>query len=138
MVRASIAASPGAQAGTVPMKKPVSALAVLVAVWSCSAAVAQEMPMRDVDLLAVNASEPGTSHSTLIDTTDSGGGASGARALRGGDGMRPGSARGDDDDAPTDSAPVKAAPAGDGAAPATSAPKRPSYRWQSLVPGAIK
>jgi hypothetical protein len=119
------------------MKKPVSALAVLVAAWSCTAAFAQEAPLRGVGLLALNTSEP-SSHSTLVEPSDGGGGTVGARALRGGDGMRPGSGQADDDDgASADALPAKAGTPAD-PAPPVSAPRRPSYRWQSLVPGAIK
>ena len=135
MVRASIAASPGVQAGMVPMKKRVSALAVLVAAVSCSAAFAQEMSFRDVDRLAMNTSEPGAGHSTLIEASDSGGG---SRTASGGDGMRPVGARADEDDSAVDALPVKATAPSEPTTPAAAVPKRPSYRWQSLVPGAIK
>ncbi|MEO5626502.1 MAG: hypothetical protein ABIQ70_10885 [Dokdonella sp.] len=128
------------------MKTFAIALAVLVTATSASAALAQSAPVRGVGLLALNASEVrssagGTSgtRTTLIEVPDSGGGGLvGARAARGsGDGGR--SAH--DTDAPVapDALPAKASIApGDPTAPATMTPKRTNYRWQTLVPGAIK
>lgn len=76
----------------------------------------------------------GGTSSKLVETVDSGGGGASGRAA-------------------TSSAPVAAAAAdrgvnvlrdvasgadSDPSVPAASTPRRPTYRWQSLVPGAIK
>lgn len=111
------------------------------AAFHCATASAQGAPLRGVGLLALGASEPRSG--SLFDMGDAGGGSIGARALRGGDGAdraRPGSTRDVDDadaDAP-DALPPAAMPQGDPTVPAAPTPKRPTYRWQSLVPGAIK
>lgn len=112
-----------------------------LAAFSCAPAFAQNAPLRGVGLLALGAND---AHSnTLVDMADAGGGSIGSRALRGGDGAdraRPAPTRDatvDDADVP-DALPPAAIPAGDPTAPAAATPKRPTYRWQSLVPGAIK
>lgn len=111
------------------------------AAFSCATAFAQSAPLRGVGLLALGANEPRSG--TLLDMADAGGGSIGARALRGGDGAdraRPAPTRettDEDADAP-DALPPAAIPQGDPTVPAAPTPKRPTYRWQSLVPGAIK
>ncbi|MEO7323941.1 MAG: hypothetical protein ABIW82_03850 [Dokdonella sp.] len=128
------------------MKIFAIALAILVIATSTSGAFAQSAPVRGVGLLALNASDarssaggPSGARTTLIEVPDGGGGGLvGVRATRGsGDGGR--FAR--DTDAPVapDALPAKASIApGDPTAPTTMAPKRTNYRWQALVPGAIK
>lgn len=112
-----------------------------LAAFSSAAAYAQSAPLRGVGLLALGANEP--SSNTLLDMADSGGGSVGSRALRGGDGAdraRPAPTRdapGDELAAP-DALPPSAIPQGDPTAPAAPTPKQPTYRWQTLVPGAIK
>lgn len=128
------------------MKKPVIALAAFVAALSSFAVSAQNAPLRGVGLLALEANEshglgalPG-GRNTLVETPDSGGGSVGARAMRGGGDSAGGGARlmRADDAGSIDSAPAKPVVGGDPSPPAAATPKRPSYRWQSLVPGAIK
>jgi len=120
--------------------KLLLSMACCAAFFSASA-VAQSAPLRGVGLLALGANEPGAG--SLLDMADAGGGSVGARALRGGDGAdraRPGAPRDEDDDesgAP-DALPPAAIPQGDPTVPAAPTPKRPTYRWQTLVPGAIK
>lgn len=146
MERASIAASPGLAAGKTLMKIFAIALAVLATALSASGAFAQSAPVRGVGLLALNASDARSStggasgaRTTLIEVPDGGGGGLiGARAIRGaGDG---GSiARDADAPATSESLHAKTSIApGDPTAPATMTPKRTNYRWQALVPGAIK
>ena len=123
------------------MNKPILILAVLLAAMSCSAACAQSVPLRGIGLLALEAGDsrsasPGGGSALVELPDDGGGGAVGARAQRGsGDGMHAPV----HDRAPVpDALPPAAIVRGDPAAPAAATPKRPSYRWQSLVPGAIK
>lgn len=145
MDRASIAVP---RAGKPFMNKPVLALAFVAASACCASAFAQDVPLRGVGLLALNAAgdsdsnglgSTGSSGSRgmMVDAPDEGGGGT-PRNLRGG---------GDVGAVPNRSAPSKSpdalppsaiAPTGDPAAPAVATPKRPTYRWQSLVPGAIK
>jgi hypothetical protein len=147
--RASIAASRALIAGELLMKKPIIIMAAVVAAISSAAAFAQSAPVRGVGLLALNASEsrsgPGNApggHNALIEIPDGGGGGFGARAARGGDDTGPAASLSQaDSDSITvpDALPPKVVIApGNPAAPAAPTPKRPSYRWQSLVPGAIK
>lgn len=147
MVRASIAASQGHVAGETLMKTFTIILAVLAAVIPASGALAQSAPVRGVGLLALNTSEvhsspgdvSGGRGGALIETPDGGGGGMvGARASRGsGDVRNPAPA--ESTPAAPDALPPKnlIAP-GDPTAPAAMAPKRVNYRWQALVPGAIK
>lgn len=112
-----------------------------VAALSCAPAFAQNAPLRGVGLLALGANE--VHASTLVDMADAGGGSIGSRALRGSDGAdraRPTPARpaADDEADLPDALPPAAIPSGDPTVPAAATPKRPTYRWQSLVPGAIK
>ncbi len=121
------------------MKTSICALTVLVTALSGSAAFAQSAPLRGVGLLALDAGESqgaGSGHHALVALPDDdGGGAVGARALRGSDGgMR---ARGDGN-AAADGMSPKAIGLDAPSPPAAETPKRPTYRWQSLVPGAIK
>jgi hypothetical protein len=130
------------------MKRPLIALAVLLAAISGADVLAQSAPVRGVGLLALNASDahsdagngPG-GRSTRVEIPDGGGGGfGGAHASRGGGDLGAGtrSSRDSDEATPADP-PAKAAIApGDPGAPAAATPKRPNYRWQSLVPGAIK
>jgi hypothetical protein len=125
------------------MKKPVIALAAFVAALSSFAACAQNAPLRGVGLLALEANDshglgaalPGGRNS-LVETPDSGGGSVGARAMRGGDSV--GGRVAPAAETAAEVAPAKPVVEGDPSAPAAPTPKRPSYRWQSLVPGAIK
>lgn len=143
MDRASIAAP---LAGNPLMKKPVVAFALVVAT-TCAAAFAQDAPLRGMGLLALNSTGDadrglGTSSNgrkVLVETPDSGGG-SVPHNMRGGGDLGPAPAR-DALAAPArapDALPPPAVQQGDPSAPAAATPKRPSYRWQSLVPGAIK
>jgi hypothetical protein len=123
------------------MKKNLLLSMACFATFCCAAASAQSAPLRGVGLLALGASEPGSG--ALLDMADAGGGSIGSRALRGGDGADRAlptptrEAATDDGDAP-DALPPAAIPQGDPTVPAAPTPKRPTYRWQSLVPGAIK
>ena len=142
MDRASIAVP---RAGNPFMNKSVLALAFAAAAVCCANAFAQDAPLRGVGLLALNASSES-------DSSGLGGGSSGARNMMvdvpdEGGGSAPRTLRGGGDTAPTRSAPAKSpdalppnaiAPTGDPAGPTVATPKRPTYRWQSLVPGAIK
>ncbi|MBX3687922.1 hypothetical protein [Dokdonella sp.] len=101
-------------------------------------ASAQSMWLRGIasSTYAVTDCNDGRPRSTLVDPGDGGGGATlktmgnplaaGARAA----------AAAVDADASTTANAGTAS--GDPVAPATLSPKRPTYRWQSLVPGAIK
>ena len=119
------------------------AFAVLATAMSASGAFAQSAPVRGVGLLALNASDarsstggPSGARTTLIEVPDGGGGGLvGARAIRGaGDST----ARDTDAPAATESLHARTIAPGDPTAPATMTPKRTNYRWQALVPGAIK
>lgn len=139
MDRASMAASVGVVAWTIPMKNVGFLLAVLVAATSASCAFAQSAPVRGVGLLALNASESRAAGAAAgartlqIELPDSGGGGHvGPRAIRGS-----GDAGGVRADNPSPTTPAVAPiAAGDPTTP--TAPKRTNYRWQALVPGAIK
>ena len=125
------------------MKTKLIILAALATVTVTATAWGQNAPLRGVGLLALNASEPGSVRSTLVEMPDGneGGGAVGARALRGGDDAIPSRGSYDSEqDAVVvpDQLPPHHAPSTGPTTPAAATPKRPSYRWQSLVPGAIK
>jgi hypothetical protein len=112
------------------------ATASLACACACANAAAQAGPARGATLLAMGAAE--SPANTVVERSDSGGGSGGGagmRALRGGD-VPPTDARLPAakwvDALPADQADL------DPAAPAAATPRRPSYRWQSLVPGAIK
>lgn len=113
-------------------------LLVLLAGATATSAFAQGAPLRTAGLLALNTTESPKAANT-VETADSGGGSTGARALRGSD-VAPRGSHGDSGTiaAMPDALPEKLIGGGDPAAPAAATPKRPSYRWQSLVPGAIK
>lgn len=151
--RASIAVSLGLAAGSTLMRKPILAVAAVLAMLSAALAFAQDAPLRGVGLLALNASEAqsglGSGSSSVpsarnIETPDEGGGTVVRNGRGGGDaGPAKRSARSPDEPvAPAlpDPLPPAAVPGGGDSsiAPAAAVPKRPSYRWQSLVPGAIK
>ena len=119
----------------------INKTALLIAVLAgatATSALAQSAPLRGAGLLALNTTESPSAANT-VETADSGGGSTGARALRGSDVARRGS-RGDAGSVVSvpDALPEKLIGGGDPAAPVAPTPKRPSYRWQSLVPGAIK
>ena len=137
MEHASIAASLGATIGDRPMKTASAMLAALAAALCCPSAFAQSAPFGSVGLLAMNAVESrgdSRARGSLVDTPDAGGGLSAGRAARGSDGSPSHGAR---DEGPAID-PALGLQSGDPASPVAPTPKRPSYRWQSLVPGAIK
>ena len=145
MVRASIAASLGHAAGKILMKTIVIALTLFAATTAASGAFAQSAPVRGVGLLALNASDARSSagdvsgaRQTQIEIPDGGGGGQiGARAVRGSGDLRS-SAHESSADAPDALPPKNVIAPGDPTAPTTMTPKRTNYRWQALVPGAIK
>ena len=124
------------------MKKTFIILVALATITATAAASGQNAPLRGVGLLALNANEPGAPLSTLVEMPDGGGGGGsiGARAMRGGDNAIPSRNAYDSrqdavvvpDELPSRNATTNPAD------PAAATPKRPTYRWQSLVPGAIK
>ncbi|HEY0232232.1 MAG TPA: hypothetical protein VGC55_13345 [Dokdonella sp.] len=130
------------------MKKPVLALVALAAALFGAAASAQEAPLRGVGLLALNASDAPSGlgsaqpRGALVETPDSGGGGAATRNGRGAGDIGPAARIPRAEEPPArampDALPPAALPHGDPATPAAATPKRPSYRWQSLVPGAIK
>ena len=120
------------------MKATLIALAALAAVLTVPAVSAQEAPLRGVGLLALASADSrgGISdvRDALVETPDSGGG--GMRDVRGSDGH--GTARASAPVGTTADALPPRVLRVDPAAPTVETPKRPTYRWQSLVPGAIK
>lgn len=121
------------------MNRPALLVLVLAGALAPALACAQSAPLRGAGLLALNSTEslavnPATK---ALDIVDSGGGSTGARALRGSD-VAPTTPS--DIDAPAAAAGDfgKVVGNGDPSPPAAATPKRPTYRWQSLVPGAIK
>jgi hypothetical protein len=148
MDRASIVESLGNTAGSILMKKPVLAIVAIAALLSGAVAWAQEAPLRGVGLLALNASDAQSglgnaqSHGALVETPDSGGGGTTTRNGRGAGDIGPAARLPRAAEPPAQTVPDELPPAalahGDPATPAAATPKRPSYRWQSLVPGAIK
>ncbi|MBN8728309.1 MAG: hypothetical protein J0H15_11500 [Xanthomonadales bacterium] len=116
----------------------IAALAVVAALFA-GAAPAQAGSLRGLGLLAMNGDDAhglgGPGRGSLVELPDSGGGSMSPRAVRGGDSALP--ARSGGASAPP-SADEAGEPGFDPSAPAAQTPKRPSYRWQSLVPGAIK
>ena len=130
--------------GAFLMKRPLIALAALLASLVAGVAVAQSAPLRGVGMLALNAADatnvPG-SRNALMEASDSGGGGGAAlRSTRGSGDVN--TARHSTHEAAEavlpDALPSVGVHAGDPAAPVVATPKRPTYRWQSLVPGAIK
>jgi hypothetical protein len=131
------------------MKKRLIVATLLIGLLGCAIAMAQDAPLRGIGLLALNASDaqslggaPG-SRSAVLDAPDGGGGGGGAVTRNGrGSGDIGGGAVYSNRAAPSPQhVPDALPPALDHGDPATSVaptPKRPSYRWQSLVPGAIK
>jgi len=137
--RASITAS---LIGKTLMSKPAIALVLIAAAACCASAHAQEVPLRGVGLLALSAARDSDSglgnaqglRNVMIEAPDEGGGGE-LRNVRGSGDVsagRGGQAEKTRDDPPT------AMPQADPTAPGVAVPKRPTYRWQSLVPGAIK
>jgi len=130
------------------MKKPVVALMAVAAMLFGAAAWAQEAPLRGVGLLALNASDASSGlgnaqpRGALVETPDSGGGGATTRNGRGAGDIGPAARLPHVDEPATraipDALPPAVLPHGDPTTPAAATPKRPSYRWQSLVPGAIK
>ena len=120
------------------MNKTALLLLVLAGTTVSATALAQSASLRGAGLLALNTTESRASGNTVVETIDSGGGSTGARALRGGD-ISP-RVRGEAGGVASvpDPLPEKLIGNGDPAAPAAATPRRPTYRWQSLVPGAIK
>lgn len=139
MDHASIAASHGSNAGKTLMNKPVILAVAVATALTSSAVCAQSAPLRGMGLLALEASDTVPSaRRALVESPDGGGGGIGARAQRGSDGTSAGRSTPHDDSAPDALPPKPILDAGDPTPPAAATPKRPSYRWQSLVPGAIK
>lgn len=148
MDRASIVESLGRAAGSILMKKPLVALLATMALLFAAVALAQEAPLRGVGLLALNASDAQSglgsaqSRGALVETPDSGGGGAVTRTGRGAGDIGPAARVPRGEETPARSVPDALPPAAlshsDPATPAAATPKRPSYRWQSLVPGAIK
>jgi hypothetical protein len=120
------------------MNKTALFLVVLLGTTASASALAQSASLRGAGLLALNTTEARASGSTVVETTDSGGGSTGARALRGSDASPRARSEADIVSTMPDPLPEKLIGNGDPAAPAAATPKRPTYRWQSLVPGAIK
>ncbi|HEY6943056.1 hypothetical protein [Dokdonella sp.] len=120
--------------------------AIFFAVLGCSISAAdvraQSAPLRGAGLLALNTVDSKACPTVVerIDTGGGSGGSTGARALRGGDATPRPTQSGSEENAvaPTPDPLPKPMASGDPSAPAAATPKRPSYRWQSLVPGAIK
>lgn len=119
------------------MKAISIALAAVAALLIVPAVFAQEAPLRGVGLLALASGESrggiGGARDSLVEIPDSGGG--GLRDVRGSDGR--GTTRAPQPAATPDALPPRTIQ-GDPAVSPVETPKRPSYRWQSLVPGAIK
>lgn len=140
--RASIAASSAAPPGNPAMNKTAILFIVLGCSMSAAGAHAQSAPLRGASLLALNTTDA-RAGATVVERIDSGGGSggsTGARALRGSD-ITPRATQSESEEDATAPLPdplPKPIAGGDPSAPAAATPKRPSYRWQSLVPGAIK
>ena len=120
------------------MNKTALFLVVLAGTTASASALAQSASLRGAGLLALNTTESRASGNTVVETIDSGGGSTGARALRGSDTSPRARSEADILTTMPDPLPEKLIGNGDPAAPAAATPKRPTYRWQSLVPGAIK
>lgn len=126
------------------MNKTAILPVVLGCMMTAASAHAQSAPLRGAGLLALNTTDAkACATSTVVERVDTGGGSGGSigsRALRGSD-ITPRVTQSDTDDgaaAPVPDPLPKPIAGGDPSAPAAATPKRPSYRWQSLVPGAIK
>ncbi len=124
------------------MNKTAILFVVLGCSMSAAGAHAQSAPLRGASLLALNTTDA-RAGATVVERIDSGGGSggsTGARALRGSD-ITPRATQSESEEDATAPLPdplPKPIAGGDPSAPAAATPKRPSYRWQSLVPGAIK
>jgi len=112
-------------------------LGSLLALASASAA-AEGSSLRGAGLFVASAHD--LTGSTVVDMDDVGGGMRSLRGADGGDGASPAASPAREPAAPPapDALPPPQMSAGDPATPVAPAPKRSSYRWQSLVPGAIK
>lgn len=129
------------------MKISILAMAAIISAY-CGAALAQSAPLRGLGLLALDSSAAPHSFDNaapggggaMLDLPDSGGGSLGAHAARGSQGAGGTPAHRDADPGMTpDALPPKATiPPIDPALPAAPTPRHPSFRWQALVPGAIK
>lgn len=142
--RASMAASQGHVAGKNFMSPPFAAVAVVLILLSCAPAQAQDAPLRGIRLLALNGADsqgPAGARQTLLESPDGGGGSPTRNGRGAGDIGSVRRSHDDDTRGPMlpDALPApEMVPHADPSTPAASTPKRPSYRWQSLVPGAIK
>ncbi len=123
------------------MKSSLLACAALVV--ASGAAFAQSAPLRGFGLLALESSSSprnfggaGSAGHAMLETPDDSGGPTRAHAVRGGD-IGPPVQRDADAGMNPDAIPPHAMVPIDPALPATT-PKHPSYRWQALVPGALK
>lgn len=117
------------------MNKPAIAL-LTAAACACSApAFAQAGLLRSLEVAALGAARDSDSglgnaqglRNVMIETPDEGGG-----------GLRDGDRRHADDTEASEEAAPAAASRHEATTPGAATPKRPTYRWQSLVPGAIK
>jgi hypothetical protein len=120
------------------MNKTALFLVVLLGTTASASALAQSVSLRGAGLLALNTTDARASGNTVVEMIDSGGGSTGARALRGSDISPRVRSEAEGVASVPDPLPEKLIGDGDPAAPAAATPKRPTYRWQSLVPGAIK
>ena len=122
------------------MNKSVIKFATVIAVTCSANALAQGAPMLGLGMLASNASaSSGLGGNTLIEPSDGGGGSTGGHAMRGVDGDLSHSPQATSVRSLPDALPTKMAVHSNHSAASTTAVAKPaSYRWQSLVPGAIK
>lgn len=123
------------------MKSSLLACAALVVV--SGGALAQSAPLRGLGLLALESSSASQrdfgaagGRGSMLETPDGGGGSVGARAVRGTDAEASAHRDGEPGLSPEGSTVPVITPI-DAALPAAT-PKHPSYRWQALVPGALK
>ena len=123
------------------MKSSLLACAALVVV--SGVAFAQSAPLRGLGLLALESSASprdgggaGSGGHAMLETPDDSGGSSRTHTVRGSDTGPPAQHDADAGMNP-DAIPPHAMVPIDPALPATT-PKHASYRWQALVPGALK
>lgn len=128
------------------MSKSAIVLVLIAAATCCAPAYAQEAPLRGIGLLALSAARDSDSglgntqglRNVMIEAPDEGGGG-GLRDSRGsGDVLSSSSGRRNPAEKTQDELPSSPMPQADPTVPGAAVPKRPTYRWQSLVPGAIK
>lgn len=142
MDRASIDAS---LSGKILMSKSAIALVLVAAAACCAPVRAQEAPLRGIGLLALSAARDSDSglgnaqglRNVMIEAPDEGGGGE-LHDARGSGDVHPSGGRRNPAEKTQDELPPSTMPQADPTAPGTAVPKRPTYRWQSLVPGAIK